>query len=233
MRQFSVELCRKNLGPFVGHREAHGQNARYAVGRNLFGYPALAACYRCFAGAQDQEFDAGVLSQCFAQGFAGDLFFVAVFVLKVQNALGLIGQVGAVSADVHNIVLPGVQGFAELIERGVFQKLDHYFGALITRSFQCADRPDQPGLFFFYLQHFAPLTQVFGQGGDEQHFQGSGKGMVALHVEIRQRRRFGAHQPEVIDGHTFFGFSQFGRKQQRQDHFKRQVDDFFVVGRNG
>ena len=57
--------------------------------------------------------------------------------------------------------------------------------------------------------------------------------MIALQVEGFKRANFGAHQAKIADGEALFGFAQFGWKQQGQGHFKGEVDDGFVVGRNG
>ena len=104
---------------------------------------------------------------------------------------------------------------------------------MIARGLQGTDGPDEAGLFLFDLQHFAPFVQVFGQSGDEQHFQRGSAGVIALQVEGFERGDFGAHQAKIADGEALFGFAQFGWKQQGQGHFKGQVDQGFVVGRDG
>ena len=109
--QLGVQFGGEDLSPFVGHRKTHRHNAGYPIGRHLFGHPTFTARNGGFASAQDQDFDTSMLAQGFAQGGTADLFFIAVFIFKIQDPFVLRGVVGSVAADVDNVVLAGVQGF--------------------------------------------------------------------------------------------------------------------------
>ena len=174
-----------------------------------------------------------MLPEPFSQGRAGDLLFIAVFIFKIQYSFVLRRLIGPMTADVYNIVLPLMQGFIQFGKRRIVQKLDHDFWLFITGGFQSTDRTNETGLLFFDLQHFTPLIQVFGQGSDKQHFQRSCRSMITMQFKGCERGFFGPHQTKIVDCKAVFGLGHFGRKQCGQDHFKWQVDNAVIIGRNG